>query len=153
MNVKKFVKPKENEDRYHRYLFLLQNFDESCLEVRYSRAGEHEDSNMYSIKYQKFGEKEIFPLYFVIPEFYGCINSDKADVFGKKHLSICCGEVFNEFKELVEIIIEKISEIRGKKYEIKSDNLKIRVGAPDVKEMPVGNLMKISWAVVIYVDL
>ena len=70
MNVKKFVKPKENEDRYYRYLFLLQNFDESCLEVKYSRAGEHEDSNMYSIKYQKFGEKEIFPLYFVIPEFY-----------------------------------------------------------------------------------
>ena len=60
VSIKKFVKPKENEDRYHRYLFLLQNFDESCLEVRYSRAGEHEDSNMYSIKYQKFGEKEIF---------------------------------------------------------------------------------------------
>ena len=57
MNVKKFGKPKENEDRYHRYLFLLQNFDESCLEVKHSRAGEHEDSNMYSIKYQKFGEK------------------------------------------------------------------------------------------------
>ena len=34
--IKKFVKPKENEDRYHLYLFLLQNFDESCLEVRYS---------------------------------------------------------------------------------------------------------------------
>ena len=25
MNVKKFVKSKENEERYHRYLFLLQN--------------------------------------------------------------------------------------------------------------------------------
>ena len=147
MNVKKFVKPKENEDRYHRYLFLLQNF-ESCLEVRYSRAGEHEYSNMYSIKYQKFGEKEIFPLYFVIPEFYGCINSDKVDVFGKKHLSICCGDVFNEFKQLFEIIIEKISEIRNKKYEIKSDYTKIRVGVSDVKEMFVGVLMKISWAVV-----
>ena len=57
MNVKKFFKPKENEDRYHRYLFLLQNFDESCLEMRYSRAGEHEDSNMYSIKYQKLKKK------------------------------------------------------------------------------------------------
>ena len=147
MNVKKFVKPKENEDRYRRYLFLLQNF-ESCLEVRYSRAGEHEYSNMYSIKYQKFGEKEIFPLYFVIPEFYGCINSDKVDVFGKKHLSICCGDVFNEFKQLFEIIIEKISEIRNKKYEIKSDYTKIRVGVSDVKEMFVGVLMKISWAVV-----
>ena len=148
MDVKKFVKPKENEDRYHRCLFLLQNFDESCLEVRYSRAGEHEDSNMYSIKYQKVGEKEILLLYFVIPEFYGCISDDKADVFDKKHLSICCGDVFNEFKELVEIIIEKISEISGKKYEIKSNYLKIRVGAPDVEEMPVGILMKISWAVV-----
>ena len=150
MDVKKFVKPKENEDRYNRYLFLLQNFDEFCLEVRYSRAGEHEDSNVYSIKYQKFGEKEIFPLYFVIPQFYGCISGDKADVFGKKfeYLSICCGDVFNEFKQLVEIIIEKISEVRGKKYEIKSDFTKIGVGALDIEEMPVGNLMKISWAVV-----
>ena len=147
-SIKKFVKPKENKDRYHKYLFLLQNFAKSCLIVRYSRAGEHEDSNMYSIKYQKFGEKEIFPLYFVIPEFYGCISGDKEDVFGKKHLSICCGDVFNQFKELVVIIIEKVSEIRGKKYEIKKDFTKIRVGAPDVKEMPVGNLIKISWAVV-----
>ena len=148
MNVKKFVKPKENEDRYHQYLFLLQNFDESCLEVHYSRAGEHEDSNKYSIKYQKFGEKEIFPIYFVIPEFYRCINSDKEDVFGKKYSSVCCGYVFNDLKELVEIIIEKISKIRGKKYEIKSDYTKIRVGAPGIEKMPVGNLMKISWAVV-----
>ena len=60
MNVKKFVKPKENEDRYHQYLFLLQNFDESCLEMRYSRAGEHEDSNMYSIKYKKSVKKKYF---------------------------------------------------------------------------------------------
>ena len=119
MNVKKFVKPKENEDRYHRYLFLLQNFDESCLEVKYSRAGEHEDNNMHSIKYQKFGEKEIFPLYFVIPEFYGCISDNKADVFGKKHLSICCGDAFNDFKQLIEIIIEKISEIRVRSMKLK----------------------------------
>ena len=63
-------------------------------------------------------------------------------------MSICCGDVFNKFKELVEIIIEKIREIRNKKYEIKSDYLKIRVGAPDVEEMPVNVLMKISWAVV-----
>ena len=103
---------------------------------------------MYSIKYQKFGEKEIFPLYFVIPEFYGCINSDKTDAFGKKYLSVCCGDVFNEFKELVEILIEKISEIRGKKYEIKSNFTKIRVGTEGVEEMPVGNLMKISCVVV-----
>ena len=59
-SIKKFVKLKENEDRYHRYLFLLQNFDESCLEVRYSQAGEHEDINMYSIKYQKFVKKKYF---------------------------------------------------------------------------------------------
>ena len=63
-------------------------------------------------------------------------------------MSICCDDGFNEFKQLVEIIIETISEIRGKKYEIKKDFTKIRVSARDVKEMPVGNLMKNSWAVV-----
>ena len=62
-------------------------------------------------------------------------------------MSICCSEVFNEFKQLVEIIIEKISEIRSKKYEIKKDFTKIRVSAQNIKEMPVGDLTKISWAV------
>ena len=48
------------------------------------------------------------------------------------------------------MIIEKISEIRGKKYEIKSDYLKIRVGECDksATDLPVDNLIKISWAVV-----
>ena len=102
---------------------------------------------MYSIEYQKFGERTAFPLYFVIPIFHGCISDDKVDVFDKKYLSVCSGDVFDEFKKLVEIIIEKISEIRGKKYEIKSDYTKIRVGG-GVIEMPVDVLMKISWAVI-----
>ena len=65
-------------------------------------------------------------------------------------MSVCSGDVFDEFKKFVEIIIEKISEIRGKKYEIKSDYLKIRVGESDksATDLPVDALMKISWAVV-----
>ena len=51
-------------------LFLLQNFDESCLKVTRHRSGEHEDSNDYQIHYQKFGEKTALPLYFIIPQFY-----------------------------------------------------------------------------------
>ena len=136
MNLKKFVKPKDNERKYQSYLFLLQNFDGSCLKVTRKRAGEHECSNVYSIEYQKFGEKFVFPLYFVIPQFYACISDDKVDVFDKKYLSVCCGNVFDEFKKLVEIIIEKISDIRGKVYEIKSDYSEIRVGQ-GFTEMPV----------------
>ena len=112
------------------------------------RAGEREFSNIYSIEYQKFGEKVVFPLYFVIPQFYGCISDDKVDVFDKKYLSVCSDNVFNEFKKLVEIIVEKISEIRGKEYEIKSDYLKVTVGQCATEEMPVDVLMKISWAVI-----
>ena len=50
----------------------------------------------------------------------------------------------------VEIIIEKISEIRGKQYEIKRDYLKIRVGECDksATDLPIDDLMEISWAVV-----
>ena len=72
------------------------------------------------------------------------------DIFSKKYLNICCGAVFNEFKKFVEIIIEKISEIRGKQYEIKSDYLKIRVGECDesATDLPVDDLIEISWAVV-----
>ena len=110
------------------------------------RAGEPKDSNDYQIQYQKFGEKTALPLYFVIPQFYGCVSSDKLDVFSKKYLNICCGDVFNELKKFVEIVIEKISEIKGKKYEIKSDYLKIRVGGYDksATDLPVDDLMKIS---------
>ena len=147
MNVKKFVKPKDCEIKYQSYLFLLQNFDESCLKVTRKRAGERKFSNIYSVEYQKFGEKVVFPLYFVIPQFYGCISDDKVDVFDKKYLSVCYGNVFDEFKKLVKIVIEKIGEIRGKEYEIRSDYLKIRVGQ-GVTEMPVDVLMKISWAII-----
>ena len=128
MNVKKFVKAKDNEKKYQSYLLLLQNFDKSCLKVTRHSCGSKDFDNMYSIEYQKFGEKFVMPLYFVIPQFYGCISDDRVDVFDKKYLSVCSGNVFNEFKELVEIIIEKISEIWSKEYEIKSDYLKIRVG-------------------------
>ena len=153
MNVKRFERPKDNEKKYQSYLFLLQNFDESCLKVTRQGAGEHEDSNNYLIEYQKFGERTTFPLYFVITQFYGCISGDIVDVFDKKYLSVCCGDVFDEFKKVVEIIIEKISEIRGKEYEIKSDYLKIRAGESEeseesVAKLPVDVLMKISWAVV-----
>ena len=131
-------------------MFLLQNFDESCLKVTRKRAGEREYSNTYLIEYQKFGEKDVFPLYFVIPQFYGCISDDKVDVFDKKYLSVCSGNVFIDFKKLVEIIIERISKIRGKEYEIRSDYLKIRVGRC-ATEMPVDVFMKISWAVISFV--
>ena len=149
MNLNKFVKPKDCEIKYQSYLFLLQNFDESCLKVTRHSYGSKDFDNMYSIGYQIFGEKFVIPLYFVIRQFYGCINDDKVDVFDKKYLSVCSGNVFNEFKKSVEIIIEKISEIRGKEYEIKGDYLKIKVGQ-GVEDMPVNKLLKINWAVVEY---
>ena len=150
MDVKKFFTPREHEKRRETTLFLLQNFDESCLKVTRHRSGEHEDSSDYQIQYQKFGEKTALPLYFVIPQFYGYVSDDGVNVFSKKYLNVCSGAVFNEFKKFVEIIIEKISEIRGKKYEIKRDYLKIRVGESDKSaiDLPIDVLMKISWAVV-----
>ena len=113
-----------------------------------NRSGEHKDNNSYQICYQKFGDKTALPLYFVIPQFYGCVNNDKLDVFSEKYLNICCGDVFNKFKEFVEVIIEKISQIRSKQYEI--DYLKIRVSACDksATELPVDDLIKINWAIV-----
>ena len=150
MSVKKFVRPKENERKYQSYLFLLQNFDESCLKVTRHSCGSKDFDNMYYIEYQKFGEKFVMPLYFVFLQFYGCISNDEVDVFNKKYLSVCSGDVFDEFKKVVEIIIEKINEIRGKKYEIKSNYLKIRVGQGAVEDMLVNTLLKINWAVVQY---
>ena len=71
MKIDKFNKVKDSQIKYDKYLFLLHNFDKSCLKVTRKRSGEQESNNMYNIKYQKFGEKEILPLYFVIPMFYG----------------------------------------------------------------------------------
>ena len=149
MNLNKFVKPKYCEIKYQSYLFLLQNFDESCLKVARHSCGSKDFNNRYSIGYQKFGEKFVFPLYFVIPQFDGCISDDRVDVFDKKYLSVCSGNVFNEFKKLVEIIIKKISEVRSKEYEIKSDYLKIKVGQ-GFEDMLVNKLVKINWAAVEY---
>ena len=55
MNIKTFLTPKEHEKTCETSLFLLQNFDESCLKVTRHRSGEHEDKNDYQIYYQKFG--------------------------------------------------------------------------------------------------
>ena len=95
MDVKKFVTPTQHEKRPETSLFLLQNFDESCLKVTRHRSGEHEDSNDYQINYQKFGQKTALPLYFVIPQFYGCVSNNKLDVSSKKYLNICCGAEMN----------------------------------------------------------
>ena len=78
MKVNKFVKPKDCEIKYQSYLFLLQNFDESCLKVTRKRAGEREFSNIYSIEYQKFDEKVVFPLYFIIPHNFIILYDDRA---------------------------------------------------------------------------
>ena len=42
MKIDRFIKPKDCEMKYQSYLFLLQNFDESCLKVTRKRAGERE---------------------------------------------------------------------------------------------------------------
>ena len=63
--------------------------------------------------------------------------------FSKKYINICCNNVLNEFKDLIQIIVKKISEIRGTEYNFNDDWLKIRAVQCN-KEMPVNTLMKIN---------
>ena len=102
MNVKKIVTPREHEKMHETSLFCLQNFDESCLKVTRHRSGEHEDSNDYQIQYQNFGEKTTLPLYFVIPQFYGCVSNDKLDVFSKKYLNFVLELYLMSLKSLLK---------------------------------------------------
>ena len=145
MKIYKFNKVKDSQIKYNNYyLFLLQNFHESCLKVTGKRSGEHKSNNMYIIEYQKFGEKEVLPLY---PVFYGYSHDDLLNVFSKKYINICCKDVLNKFKELIQIIVKKISEIRNVDYKFNDDWLKIRVGQSS-EEMPVDTLIKINWAII-----
>ena len=147
MEIYKFNKVKDSQTKHNKYLILLHNFDKSCLKVTLKRSGEHKSNNMYNIEYQKFGEKEILPLYFVIPVFYGYSHDDLLNVFSKKYINICCNNVLNEFKDLIQIIVKKICEIRGTEYDFNDHWLKIRVVQCN-KEMPVNTLMKINWAII-----
>ena len=52
----------------------------------------------------------------------------------------------NCFKRLIEVAI---NEFRGKKYNVKEDYFRFRVGQC-IKEMPVDEVLKISWAVVAF---
>ena len=45
--------------------------------------------------------------------FYGYSRDDLLNVFSKKYIDICCNNVLNKFKDLIQIIVKKISEIRG----------------------------------------
>ena len=147
MEIYKFNKIKDSQTRHDKYLFLLHNFDESCLKITRKRSGEHEFNNMYNMEYQKFGEREILPLYFVIPMFYGYSHDDLLNVFSKKYINIWCNDVLNKFKELIQIIVKKISEIRNNEHNFNDDWLKIRVGQSD-KEMSVDTLIKINWSII-----
>ena len=92
-------------------MFLQQNFDESRLKVTRYGAGRHDYDNNYSIDYQKFGERDELPLYFVIPQFYGYVKVSDGMKLIKNYLHVCdMSENFNvlsDFKKLVGIIIKK----------------------------------------------
>ena len=70
MKINKFVKPKDSEAKYQKYLFLLQNFNEWYLNLQLNDCLEH---NIYYVEYQKFDGEHFLPLYFVFPAFYGCV--------------------------------------------------------------------------------
>ena len=91
MNIKKFVRSREHEKRRETSLFLLQNFDESCLKVTRHQSGEHEDSNDYHNG-----------IIIIIPQLYGCVSSDKLDIFSKKYLNVCCGAYLMSLKSLLK---------------------------------------------------
>ena len=116
MKIEKFVKPKDCEIKYEKYLILLKNFDESCLKVTLYGSGIHDYDNNYVIGYQKFGERDVLPLYFVIPQLYGYVkeNDNALHCFDEKYLHVCC-DVQNDFKKLLRAIIDQISESRSKK--------------------------------------
>ena len=150
MKIEKFVKPKHCEIKYQKYLILLQNLDESCIKVTRYESGRHDYDNNYSIDYQKLGEKDELPLYFVIPQFYGRVGVNNGKKYFKNYLHVCDMSenlnVLNDYKKLVEVIIKKINQLSGKKYEINEDRFKFRIGQC-IKEIPVAVVLKISRAV------
>ena len=73
MKVNKFVKPKDSEIRYQKYLLLLQNFNEFYLKLKLIDCGPR---NIYHAGYQKFDGEDFLPLYFVVPMSYGIVNEN-----------------------------------------------------------------------------
>ena len=147
MKIDKFVKPKDCEMKYQKYLFLLQNVDESCFKLTCQVCGKHDYDNVYLIEYQKFGERDRLPLYFVISQFYGRVYViDDASYLYMSDVSENFS-VLSDHKKLVEVVIERINELRSSEYRIKKDYCRIRSGQC-IKKMPVGVALKISWAVV-----
>ena len=98
MKVNKFVKPKDSEIKYQKYLLLLQNFNERYLKLKLNDCGEH---NTYCVEYQEFDREDYLLLYFVIPAFYGCVSVTG----GENYLCICKmdenSSVLSDHKKLI----------------------------------------------------
>ena len=143
MKIEKFVKPKDCEIRYQKYLFLRQNFNKSCLKARFNIHGK--DDYSHSADYKKLDE--YLPLLFVIPQFYGRIYV----VNDESYLYMCdVSEKFGTLSDYEKFIIEvirQINEIKCRKYGFKKDYCKIKLGS-SIKKMPVGVMLKISYTVV-----
>ena len=120
MKVNKFVKPKYSEVKYHKYLLLLQNFNDFYLNLKLNDCGEH---NIYHINYQKFDGEIFLPLYFVVPALYGRVY-EKED---ENYLYICEVDenlsVLSDHKRLIVAVLEQIN-----KYSFRQNYCQIKLG-------------------------
>ena len=140
MKVNKFIKPKDSEVKYQKYLLLFQNFNEFYLKLKLIDCG---DENIYHVNYQKFDGEDFLPLYFVVPMFYGIVKGD--------YLHICEVDenlgVLSDHKKLIEEVLRQINKLNGTKYSFNKDYCKIKSN-DCVKKMPEDAMLKISYAVV-----
>ena len=125
-------------------MFLLQNFDKSCLKLSKDKCGQH--SYHYPVNYKKFDK--YLPLLFVIPHFYGRFY----EIDGRYYLYMTNAyENFNAMSDYEKLIIEIIKQINqlndSKEYTFKKDYCRINVSCC-IKKMPVGATLKISYAVI-----
>ena len=104
MKIEKFVKPKDREIKYQKYLFLLQNFDKSYLKVTFNVHGKDDYSHIAD--YKKFDE--YLPLFFVIPQYYGRVYV----VNDESYLYMCdVSENFGTLSDYEKFIMEVIGQI------------------------------------------
>ena len=119
MKVNKFIKQKDSEVKYQKYLLLLQNFNEFYLKLKLIDCG---DENFYHVNYQKFDGEDFLPLYFVVPMFYGIVKGD--------YLHICKVDenlsVLSDHKKLIEEVLRQISKLNRTKYSFNKDYCKIK---------------------------
>ena len=143
--MERFIKPRDSTLKYDKYLVFLKDIQGLHLQIN---PNDCRDRIIYHVVYKKNLVDDFnFPVYFVIPKFYGRVYHDNFC----DYLTILSVQdnmsVLTDYELLWDEVLCIINKLNSTNHKMTKNHYDIKLG-DSVKKMPVGGVLKISYAVV-----